>query len=166
MWRRIRIASLVVLALVIIAALSWYSTTSDPFFAELVGSERVELLALDPYSYDPEASTEDTRHFHGWTVFGRTDAESAGARDRIVGLVHRCVRIPPMGVAMCFSPRHGLSITKDGHVTDLVICFECRQMEVYVDGERAMGYSPSDWFAGSVTDFYEARGLKIAPEEK
>jgi hypothetical protein len=157
---------MVVLALAAVAASWWYSSTSDPLLAALDGSERVEILALDPRLVDVATLPEGYVHFHGYLVLGRVGVDSPSDRDAIVNLVHRGVRFWGGGVALCFNPRHGLSVTKDGVTTDFVICFECSQIEVFVDGAQQEGRSTTDLFAGAVTDFYEARGLTIAPEEK
>jgi hypothetical protein len=39
--------------------------------------------------------------------------------------------------AGCFNPRHGLRLKGGGKSVDLVICFECLQVEVFVNGESA-----------------------------
>jgi hypothetical protein len=36
----------------------------------------------------------------------------------------------------CFNPRHGIRVTQDGITADLLICFECFQIMVYVSGEK------------------------------
>jgi hypothetical protein len=44
----------------------------------------------------------------------------------------------------CFNPRHALRIESGGHVYDLVLCYECKQLEIYEDGAEIRG----DWGAG------------------
>ena len=46
--------------------------------------------------------------------------------------------------AGCFNPRHGNRATRGTGVFDLVICFECFAISVYVDGERKSGFLTSD----------------------
>ena len=38
-------------------------------------------------------------------------------------------------VAGCFNPRHGIRATAGGKTVELVICYECLSMKVYVDGK-------------------------------
>ena len=40
-------------------------------------------------------------------------------------------------VAGCFKPRHGIRAVVDGKKVELVICYECLSMSVYVDGKRS-----------------------------
>ena len=46
-------------------------------------------------------------------------------------------------VAGCFNPRHGIRLIGGGETTDLVICFECLQVQVFVDGRRPGGFLTS-----------------------
>ncbi|MEZ0298626.1 MAG: hypothetical protein ACAI35_19425 [Candidatus Methylacidiphilales bacterium] len=39
-------------------------------------------------------------------------------------------------IAMCFSPRHGLTLTRKGVRYDFVICFECHRMSVFRNGKE------------------------------
>lgn len=39
-------------------------------------------------------------------------------------------------VAPCFNPRNGLTVTQGEEAWDLVICFECLSIRVYLAGER------------------------------
>lgn len=40
------------------------------------------------------------------------------------------------GAARCFSPHHALVAEHDGHLAEVVICFQCVQLEVYLDGTK------------------------------
>ena len=39
-------------------------------------------------------------------------------------------------IAKCFNPRHAVRAEKDGEVVELIICFECNHMYVYLGEER------------------------------
>ena len=39
--------------------------------------------------------------------------------------------------AACFNPRHGIRATHDGKTVDLVICFECFSLQVFLGDTKA-----------------------------
>lgn len=68
---------------------------------------------------------------------------------------------------MCFHPRHGIHLTRADQVTDLVICFECNQVKVFVDAQSSEGFfttsSPHEVFDNALKE----AGLPVAelPED-
>jgi len=137
------------------------SAPPDPLFDGLVGSQRMELFALHPFPHELTDPTPPADDFHGYRILGRAAVADLAERNTLVALVRRGVEASDGSVAACFNPRHGLSITKDGHVTDLVICFECLSMNVYVDGVRAEARLTADTFTADVTAHFTANGLVI-----
>lgn len=89
------------------------------------------LLAADATKGKPPAET-----FHGHAVLGQTEVKDAVTRRRLVGAFNRGVSDHDGSIAACFIPHHGLRVQKGRHTVDLVICFKCAQVEVYVDGEK------------------------------
>jgi hypothetical protein len=59
-------------------------------------------------------------------------------------------------VANCFNPRHGIRVTHDGKTVDFVICFECFQVQAFVDDKPVSGFlitdSPAAEFNGVLKD--------------
>lgn len=55
-----------------------------------------------------------------------------GARRRLASAIH--VRTSNEG-ARCFSPRHAIRATGGGRHVEVMICFECYQARVYLDGQ-------------------------------
>jgi hypothetical protein len=142
------------------------SPPPDPLFDGLVGSQQMELFALHPDSREPTGQTPSAYAFHGYTVLGRAEVLDMPERDTLVGLVHRSVAASDRTVALCFDPRHGLRITKDGHTTDLVICFECFKMDVFVDGVRERERRLiAATFAADVTAHFTAHGLALHTDD-
>src|SRR4051812_43619303 len=39
---------------------------------------------------------------------------------------------------MCFDPRHALRVTANSHTYDLLLCYECQQLDVYEDDKRLL----------------------------
>jgi hypothetical protein len=101
----------------------------------LAHADSLELLSLDPGGPGRPAAMP-LNAFHGWTVLGRTTIQDTTQRKAVVGAIDRGVA--ESGVpAHCFEPRHGVRATRGQSVVELVICFECRQIESFVDGKAA-----------------------------
>ena len=69
-------------------------------------------------------------------------------------------------VPACFRPRHGIHATRGQKVVDLLVCFECSQVEVYSGGSdqpslglRTSG-SPEPVFDKALRD----AGIPLAPK--
>jgi hypothetical protein len=41
-------------------------------------------------------------------------------------------------MAMCFIPRHGVHLVHQQEVVDLIICFECNQLQWWAAGRRGL----------------------------
>jgi hypothetical protein len=96
-------------------------------------ADTAELYSLDP---DPRRE-KDGGGFHGWKVLGKTEVKGESARKELLGALRRSADENELGPAACFNPRHGLRLTAGGNTVDLVICFECLQVEVYDGADKA-----------------------------
>jgi RNA polymerase sigma factor (sigma-70 family) len=104
--------------------------------AILAKAEQFELLSLDPYSDRPDREKPKDA-FHDWGILGKTLAKNKRDRDSIVSAVQKGISESDGKAAKCFRPRHGIRAVQDGKKVDLVICFECSIIEIYLDGKRA-----------------------------
>lgn len=85
------------------------------------------------YSLEPRPGEDNA--FHGWNVLGQTTVKESAARKRLLSELRESIGEPWRGVK-CFDPRHALSGTLDGKTIDLVICFHCGWVHVFVDGKK------------------------------
>jgi hypothetical protein len=92
--------------------------------------ERFELLSIRPARIE---KTEGAFNFHGWEVIGRTFVRESAVRKKLVASLRSGIEENTGIGAACFRPRHGIRVTEKGKVTDFIICFECYQIQVYVD---------------------------------
>lgn len=129
-----------------------------------------EILALDPISRKERDATEKPiapeREFHGYEILGHAPLNDEVARGELVELVLRGVQESDGTVAACFNPRHGIRAVKEGKVLDMLICYECLQIEIHFseleEEKRRMGVLTSQSVEPDVTRIYSAAGLKIA----
>ena len=92
-------------------------------------ADAIELYSLDPSR--PKDKPKDD--FRGWRVLGKTTVKDADTRKAMVAAFLKGVEDNKGIAANCFNPRHGIRATHDGKSVDLVICFECMQVQGYLD---------------------------------
>jgi hypothetical protein len=66
----------------------------------------------------------------------------------------------------CFLPRHGIRVKHAGKVADFVICFECNNVRVYVDGGAETEFLVSDSPAKMFNDILKDAGVKLPAQPK
>jgi hypothetical protein len=120
--------------------------------AVLEKGEQFELLSLSP-----ELLKEKPKDaFHGWKVLGKTTLKDAEARQKLVAALQKGAKENVGNVKECFNPRHGIRVTHEGKTTDLVICFECFQVQVYRGEKQGNGFpttgSPQAAFDGALKE--------------
>jgi hypothetical protein len=138
-------------------------------------ADRVEVLSVDPAMRDrpqmvkPDGTPvppppPDTREdFHGFSVLGKTTVNGLLARRNVVSAVKRGIADSDGSVAACFLPRHGVRATVDGKTVDLVICFQCNSIRVYVDGEQAGTVLTAETSRDALDKVLTAAGVPLAP---
>lgn len=96
-------------------------------------ADQIELISINPgergqFEY-PKGE------YYGWKVLGRTTIEDADTRKSIISAAERGIAEEGRP-AKCFDPRHAIHATSyDGENVDILICFHCSQVEVYVNGK-------------------------------
>jgi hypothetical protein len=130
-----------------------------PLRSALESAASLELLSLNPLQ-PLEAKSDDFHHFR---VLGKTSISDPATVRKIVTAFESGVSDYDGVPASCFNPRHGIRIDDGAHRTDLVICFECEQVEVFVDGiglnDLLISQSPRDVFDDTLKD----AGIEPAP---
>jgi hypothetical protein len=96
----------------------------------LDGAEKFELYSLDPAGGMLKKG-EESGGFHGWKVLGKTEIKDAGTLKKVRTAIDKGIA-EGEGAAGCFIPRHGIRATMKDRTVDLVICFECVSMMVFV----------------------------------
>src|ERR1700722_14232822 len=88
-------------------------------------AESFELYSIDPVKPDKKPKDD----FLGWKVLGKTAVKDADVRKKLIEALAAGAAENKGEVADCFNPRHGIRAKFDGKTVDLVICFECNQVE-------------------------------------
>jgi hypothetical protein len=122
-----------------------------------------ELYSLDP---DDKAAGGGKGGFHGWKVLGKTEVKEAEARKRLVGALRLGAEDNFGMAAACFIPRHGVRLKDGGKTVDLVICFQCLSVQVFVDGKQAKGFLTTKDPQKEYDAVLKAAGVKLPKPAK
>jgi len=156
-WRR-RLAIIAVLALVAVAAIYLFRGLPRVAAEAMRDADSFELLSLDPNR------GRDDADFHHFKVLGRAMVTDAATRNRLYRSLQSGARWNLPFPAMCFNPRHGIRATSGVSTVDLVICFECSQVQVWHGDSHVttfiVGQSPEPLFDQVLCD----AGLPLAPK--
>lgn len=98
---------------------------------------QLTLYSLSPVPERSERQnpTGATR-FHGYLILGQTVVTNRRTRVNVLRALYDGIGAAYHGAA-CFNPRHGIQATSGQRSLDLVICFECGNIEEY--GGRGQG---------------------------
>jgi hypothetical protein len=125
-------------------------------------AESFELLSLDLQT--PDDDRKGT--YHGWKVLGKKVIEKAEVRKSLVLAFEKGVaEYKEMG-KKCFLPRHGIRVTHADKIADFVICFECNNVRVCVDGGAETEFFISDSPGKMFNDILKGAGVKLPAQPK
>ena len=89
-----------------------------------------EIISLDPYR-----THEGKDRFHGYVIRGRAELRDPDMRKRLLSALYSSLGHGMPGI-LCFDPRHAIHAVRNGHSVDLLVCFQCEQVEGFVDDKR------------------------------
>lgn len=99
----------------------------------LNAAKSFELISLNPDRSVPNPK----RSFHGWPALGSTMITLSETKEKIInGLQKAAAEADWESQIFCFNPRHGIRAVVNSKTLELVICFECLQLQAYFDGRK------------------------------
>jgi hypothetical protein len=111
---------------------------------QLLGqSQRFILYSLHPHPMELDAHELQTKPtFHGYLILGQTQINNPTTKsDLLAALYDGLGKGDFLG---CFNPRHGIRAVRGNKTVDLVVCFQCLQIEIYDErGKRTVTVSSS-----------------------
>ena len=134
--------------------------------AALEHADSLELLSLHPMINgarfaEPERPTGES--FYDHEILGRSTIEAAAERRAMIEAVYEGIVDSDGTVAACFDPRRGIRAVRGDSTVDLVICFECLQIAVYVDDEHRKGVLTTQHGKNILTSLLTQRGIRVHP---
>ena len=143
------------------AFLLMFFLTADPFSA-LFQADGQAILERTPsiklMSIEPHATYSGKNEFHGYRILAAVELRG-DSKSKLLGKLYSAMA-EDAHPAHCFNPRHAIRATDGDRYIDLVICFECGQIESWVNGKR--GGCPTS--ASAEETFNAFLGVKPAPE--
>jgi hypothetical protein len=87
-------------------------------------------------SLEPSEKADKDNALYGWKVLGKTTLTDDDGRKKLLSTLEKSIAEPGNGGARCFIPRHAIQARHEGKAVDLLICFECGWVHVYLDGKQ------------------------------
>jgi hypothetical protein len=105
--------------------------------------ESVMLYSLEPWTENPDDQKNwKGAKFHYYICLGQT-ALTGDAAKVVITEFRKAIPEERGPMAMCFDPRHALSIVSNHHTYDFLLCFQCAQMEICEDEKEIANLSAS-----------------------
>ena len=99
----------------------------------LKNADNFTLYSIKP---EPDFQHTSTNTFEDHVILGQVDVKSKDTRTKLIaalkdGIDEQNKRVPPGVIWLpdCFNPRHGIRATKGNETVELLICFECEQIQ-------------------------------------
>src|SRR5579884_914476 len=126
-------------------------------------AETFELYSLDPdVKFDKDGKGVEVKDgFHGWKVLGKTEIKGEDNRKRLADALRLGAEDNFGMVAACFIPRHGIGVKGAGKTGDLVICFQCLSVQVFVADKQQKGFLTSGEPQAGFDAALKAAGVKL-----
>ena len=148
-----------VVALVAAGAFAYLRSHGMPRAAwnALNDADQYEMLSLHPSLSKPE--------YHGHEILGQTIITDSATRERLNEAFQSGARANDGTMMACFNPRHGIRVTHAGVTTDFVVCFECRQVQVWRGNQKVAFFLVSDSPQPVFDNVLKSAGVPLAPRE-
>jgi hypothetical protein len=124
----------------IVAAVVWAASWLRA--PDLDRAERVTLFSVDWHGYDDRAPATDDA-LYGCHILGKVEITDPEQRRELIAALREGIATPDVVQAKCFYPRHVLRVEQGGRTADYVICFQCGNYRLYLDGSTRHNLTPS-----------------------
>jgi hypothetical protein len=135
-------------------------TTSIPadLVATMLSADELTLCSLQP---QPHAG--GVVDLQGWPVLGKLPLQTAEDRAKVIDALQHGVQEFSGAAAFCFNPRHALAAVNGEHRLDLIICFECHRVRVYVNSVEGNGFPTTNSPLTLFNQLLHDAGIELAP---
>jgi hypothetical protein len=130
--------------------------------AVLLRSRQLELFSIEPVLRKDQFE----QNSHNWRILGATTITNNDVRELFATSFKKAVEENTGHGRPCFCPRHALRVTHHSETADFLICFECLQVRVWLDGKRAKGFRITDSPQGIFNLVLTEAGVPLADNSK
>jgi hypothetical protein len=129
-------APILVVAVGLIVNWRMHAGLPDEIESILEEAETFELLSIDPELVALKEKPADAEAFHGYHVLGSTKITDKKTQHNLIAAVDRSMAKSLGSGFKCFFPRHGIRAIHNGQTVDLLLCFQCGNMEIHLNDNR------------------------------
>ena len=131
-----RCAVFLAMAAVVSLAFACGNTLPAPAASVFDAAEELEIFTIQStMETQGEPFPPDTILLQGHRVVASAIVKDSAQRQEITRIVNSGID-PDTFPASCFIPRHALRAKRAGKVVELVICYQCQQIQIFVNGSR------------------------------
>jgi hypothetical protein len=96
-------------------------------------ADQFVLYSLNPRSIEYLKPSEERPKevFHDFPVLGKVEITGSISRMGLLEALYQGIAAKNIMPNNCFNPRHGIRAILNGEAVDLVICFECKQIQIH-----------------------------------
>lgn len=113
------------------------------------------------YSLDPDDSKDYPDGFHNFRILGTMTIQNGETRNRLFAALKQAIPSHNEAVAACFWPRHGIRVPHNNKNHDVVICFQCSQIQTYIDDQPAGNCEVNESPEPLLTDLLRHAGIPL-----
>jgi hypothetical protein len=127
-------------------------------------ADEFELLSIDPGQKEKPDATDG--RFHGWKVLGKTNVTDFDVRGKLLAAVEQGLSDNTSSSEPgCFEPRHGIRALYAEQTVELVICFQCSKIKVFIDGQEDKTVLTASSPQPTLDKILSDAGVKLAPKK-
>ena len=112
----------------------------------LANCDALTVYALHP---DDSRAAEYDELFHGYAALGETQVQAAPVKRKVIASLYQGMADDDAMQMLCFIPRHGVRAVHGSRVVDLVLCYQCGNMRIYLGSDPIPLHwsicGPSQW---------------------
>ena len=130
---------LILIAICVIAWFGWkqYQVSFPPrnipdLVHDAFRNVEIEFLSLSP-KHPPDNPNAEL--FHGFEILGSMKIDDRSTRTKMIDSLDRAVGENEITTARCYWPRHGVRCKHNGDEIEIIVCFECAPLTIYLNGE-------------------------------
>lgn len=126
--------------------------------------QKMTLYSIDPMSIYDDKKVEQREKFHGYAVLGKVEITDAVKRTELAAALNESISKRGVNQYKCFEPRHGVIAIDGDETKEFVICFECRNVQIYGKGSHENTVPISDERRAAFDKPLTDAGIKLAPQ--
>lgn len=107
----------------------------------LENSEQFTLYSLRDGNENVSVAPAPDKIFHRYEILGKMLVTDPKIKAQLIQSLYYGMEHRNGFAAACFNPRHGIRATKGKRTVDVVICFECSQIDFWESNQRQHTYT-------------------------